>query len=96
MDLGFRFLSGIGLRNVVLGKLAFKPPATQNYEIIKENGKLKMMTLSDPKNDESAKVPAETYLNGLEHISVDIYEVQKDIEGEHVNLVHLKNSQNPN
>ncbi len=62
MDLAFRCLSGIGLRNWILSKKAFKPPEQANYEFHTENGKLKMMTLSDPKDDKSARVPAENFL----------------------------------
>ena len=96
MDLAFRCLTGVGLRNVILGKMAFKQPDKQNYEFYADNGKLRMMTLSDSKNDDSVKVPAENFFQDKPHIQLDVFELNKGVEGEHVNLIYLKNQENPN
>jgi pimeloyl-ACP methyl ester carboxylesterase len=60
-----------------------------------ENGVRKMMTLSDPKEDKSTKVPAESFFKEMPHISLDVIELDKDTPT-HLNLIHLKNTQNPN
>jgi hypothetical protein len=59
--------------------------------VTKINGKLKMMTLSDPADDKSTKVPAENFLEETPHITMDFIELDKDSKS-HVNLIHLKNT----
>lgn len=54
-----------------------------------------MITLSDPKEDKSAKVPAESFFKDDPEISLDVIELDKGTPV-HTNLIHLKNSENPN
>lgn len=53
-----------------------------------------MTTLSDPENEKSPKVDANTFLTSTPNISLDVYEINKSKKN-HVNLLHLKNKTNP-
>ena len=64
MDFGFRFASCLGLRDTILKSKAFEPPNQPNYEFYKDTqGTLRMMTLSDPKDDQSIKIKAEDLIS---------------------------------
>ena len=95
MDCIFRTLSSIGLRDTILNQFAFEQPSTVNYKFYtSQSNKLKMKTLSDPKNDKSDQIPAEAFFQDLPQLSLDCYVVHKDCPG-HVNMVHIKNANNP-
>lgn len=52
-----------------------------------------MMTLSDPQNEKSVKIPAEEFLKDHKHITLEFHELNKSKEN-HVNLLYLKNKKN--
>jgi len=94
MDFAFRCLTSIGLRDTILSKFAFEPPSTCNYTILPgEEGALRMQTLSDPKDDKSEKVSADSFLSSTPEITLSVHEVGAGTKT-HTNLLYLKNAKN--